>query len=270
MGGDMVLPLAIVVGGLAIGGIGWELSFIKKTNRLDKPLGSMQFDVYLINLQNSKDRLKAFRRVYTQCDLSQRHSLIRFEAVNGKALPLTSHVSPKALEEILEAERLGYRSKHYQLTRGGIGCWLSHVNLWKTVLQSDKECALVFEDDAFMALNMEQLLHELRPPTGWDVVLLGHVCRECPEQEQGECLEAKRFFGLHGYIIHRRGIEKFLESRKGKDIDKQIDSVLSDMAQEGVLKIYAAPDTFVWQNNNEFGTTIQMPLRKQKGVNVWE
>lgn len=237
---------------------------------LAPPLARRRFDVYVINMDKDEARLKSFKRAYGQCDVSERKGLIRWKGIDGRAVSIAEHVSSKALGEILRAERLKYRSKHYELTRGAIGCWLSHVTLWRSILESDAECALIFEDDAVMARNIGDHLKDLRPPRDWDIVLLGYVCNECDERSQDDMLEVKRFFGLHGYIIHRRGIEKFLSSKHSKMVTKQIDSVLSDMISEGDLKVYAAPSHLVWQNNADFATTIQMPLKKLKGVDEWE
>lgn len=250
-------------------GIAW-LILPRSTSHLAPPLSRRRFEVYVINMDKDTARLKGFKRAYGQCDLSEFKGLIRHGGIDGRTVSIAEHVSSKALGEILRAERLKYRSKHYELTRGAIGCWLSHVTLWRSILETDAECALIFEDDAVMARNIGDHLKDLRPPRDWDIVLLGYVCNECDERSQDDVLEVKRFFGLHGYMIHRRGIEKFLSSKYSKMVTKQIDSVLSDMISEGKLKVYAAPSHIVWQNNAEFATTIQMPLKKLKGVDEWE
>lgn len=240
------------------------------SEKLDMPLAHRRFDVYLINMDRDAARLKSFKRVYGRCDLSESKGLIRHTGVDGRSLSIAEHVSSKALGEILRAERLKYRSKHYELTRGAIGCWMSHVTLWRAILETDAECALIFEDDAVMARNIGDHLRDIRPPRDWDIVLLGYVCNKCDERDQDEMLEVKRFFGLHGYVIHRRAIKKFLSSKHSSLVTKQIDSVLSDMISEGTLRVYAAPSQIVWQNNAQFATTIQMPLKKLKGVDEWE
>ena len=229
-----------------------------------------RFDVYVINMAKAEERLKAFRIAYSMCDLSKSHGLIRYEGVDGRAVPIAEHVSPKALGEILRAERLKYRSKHYELTRGAVGCWMSHVNLWKSVLDTDAQFALIFEDDAVMARNIGSHMREMRPPSDWDILLLGYVCNDCEVRTQDDMIKVNRFFGLHGYAINRRAIQKFLDSHHSKTVTKQIDSVLSEMIAEGNLKVYAAPRQLVWQNNAAFGTSIQMPLKKLKGVDEWE
>jgi GR25 family glycosyltransferase involved in LPS biosynthesis len=242
----------------------------RSISHLSSPLARRRFDVYVINMDKDEARLKSFKRAYTRCDLSGRKGLIRWKGIDGRAVSIAEYVSSKALGEILRAERLKFRSKHYELTRGAIGCWLSHVSLWRSILESDAECALIFEDDAVMARNIGDHLKDLRPPRDWDIVLLGYMCNECDERPHDDMLQVKRFFGLHGYVIHRRGIKKFVSSKYSGMVTKQIDSVLSDMISEGALNVYAAPSHIVWQNNAKFATTIQMPLKKLRGVDEWE
>lgn len=237
---------------------------------LSKPLGRMHFDCYVINMPGDEDRMRGFTRAYGKTDLSQTHGLIRHEATVGKNIQIAEYTSSKALCEILRAERNTYRQKHYELTRGGVGCWLSHRNLWRSILSTDKQCALIFEDDCVMAKNTRELLMESQIPADWDVCLLGYMCNQCDELSDADAIRVNRFFGLHCYMIHRRGIEKILANPKMKEITKQIDSVLCDMIRDGELTVYALPEPIAWQNNRDYQTTIQMAMKKVRGVDEWE
>lgn len=237
---------------------------------LSVPLGHMHFDCYVINMPNEKRRMRGFATTFERCDLAKSHSLIRHKATVGKTVPVAQYTTSKALCEILRAERIKYRQKHYELTRGAIGCWLSHRNLWRSVLETDKEYALIFEDDCIMARNTHAILNESRVPADWDICLLGYMCNECAPTDCDEAVRVTKFFGLHGYMITRRGIEKILRSPKMQLITKQIDSVLCDMIRDGEISVYALPEPIAWQNNAAYETSIQMQLRKVKGVDEWE
>lgn len=245
------------------------LLLCQTTTPTGTPLGALAFDVYVINLPRDTRRLAAFSRAYQRSDLADTHSFILREAVDGRSLALAEHVSHKALEEVLQAERVKYRRKHYELSRGAIGCWLSHVNTWKYLLATDKCYALIFEDDAVMAPDTLRRMHALRPPADWDIVLLGYVCNVC-EPHTADVLRVDRFFGLHGYMISAHGVRKILASDEARSITKQIDSVLSDLVARGALNVYAAREEMVWQNNRDHPTTVQMPIRRVRGVDMWE
>lgn len=239
-----------------------------RADLLDEAIGRRAFDVYLINLDQDKGRLKAFKHVYDQCDLSRMKSFIRHAATDGRTLDIKSLVTPKAYGEIRRAEQVKYRSKHYELTRGAVGCWMSHTRLWKQFLETDKDVALIFEDDCVMVTDLHQQLQQTRPPKDWDILLLGYVCNRCSNQENGDAIKVHRFFGLHCYVINRKFVKKFFDSPHSRTIGKQIDSVLSDMIAEGSLNVYAARKKVAWQNNRH-ATRIQMPIKITPGVDVW-
>lgn len=235
---------------------------------LDRPLGKRAFDVYLINMDRDRERLLAFKQVYDQCDLCKTKSFIRHQATDGKPLDIKSLVTPKAYQEITQAEKVKYRSKHYELTRGAVGCWLSHVRLWRQFLESDKDVALIFEDDCVMVTDLHEQINKVRPPVDWDILLLGYICNNCTNQQHGDAIKVNRFFGLHCYAVNRKFVKKFLDSRHSKTIGKQIDSVLSDMIAEGSINVYASRKKLAWQNGKH-GTNIQMPIKITDGVDVW-
>jgi GR25 family glycosyltransferase involved in LPS biosynthesis len=238
-----------------------------------RTVGNLSFDVYVINMKSNPERMRAFMKAYGRCDLAGDHSVIRHEGTVGKDQDLVQHVTTKALKEILAAERTGYRTKHYQLTRGGIGCYLSHVSLWKKILKSDKDYAVIFEDDCVPALNMKQLMRDSVPhDPGFDMCMLGYFCIECdgrPDMGR-DTIGIYKFFGMHAYMISRRGIEKFLRDPRSSRIPKQIDHVVTDMVEEGTLRVVALESPIAWQNNADHASTIQMPLRAVPGVDPFE
>lgn len=242
----------------------------RKTCPLSPPLGTLHFDCYVINMKHDARRMKGFMKAYSKSDVSRRNSLIRHDATVGKDVPIAEYLSSKALCEILQAERLSYRQKHYELTRGAVGCWLSHTELWRKIMETDKEYAIIFEDDCILARNFHAVLRESQVPADWDICLLGYICNSCEPVNCADAVEVKRFFGLHAYMIRRSAIKKILENRRLKEITKQIDSVLSDMVQASELRVYALPQPIAWQNNMAYATTIQMQLKRLPGVDVWE
>jgi len=225
-------------------------------------------DVYLINLDRARTRLHTFTKRWRACDLGA-EGFIRYPAVDGKKINVAEHVSLEALQEILASERTGYRTRHYQLTRGGIGCYLSHVSLWREILNSEKDAAFIFEDDAIMVQNIGEVLGTLEIPQDTDIYLLGYICNTCTNTHCG-AIDVKKFYGLHGYIITRRGIHKLLaRHEQSLPIRKQIDSWLSDLAREGYINIYASPYQYVVQDAT-LPTSIQTHFKPEKTIDPFE
>lgn len=226
------------------------------------------FDVYLINMSRNVDRLQVFIEQYKASDMNFKN-FFRYEAIDGNSLNLQDYVSPRAYDEIKEAEKNGYRMKHYQLTPGAVGCYLSHQNLLRIIRDSDKSFGIVFEDDSSIDKNIYGKLTAAisRIPSDWDILLLGCHCINCVQYD--EYKEMHRFFQTHGYVIKKQSAKFVSEYIDKLLIEQQIDTVWSEMATKGLIKIICLNDQLALQNNT-FKTTIQLPIKYMNGVDPYK
>jgi GR25 family glycosyltransferase involved in LPS biosynthesis len=224
-------------------------------------------DVYLINLERNSDRLSYFVKQYMTSDLKYKQ-FNRIHAVDGKTLELESKVSTRAYAEILEIESAGYRTKHYQLTRGAVGCYLSHMKTYEQVANGSTQYAMIFEDDVIIDKNIFTKMNMLlgRIPHDWDIMLLSCHCILCDGYK--DYYDAEKFFFLHCYVIKKESAAKIFKYLSAKPIEQQVDSELSDMVSAGHIKVYCAKETLCKQNN-KFKTEIQTPLKVIPGVNPY-
>ena len=222
-------------------------------------------DVYLINLDRNEDRLESFIEQYSLSDLSM-NQFHRIPAVDGKTVELnTDIITEKAFDEITQIEKTGYRTKHYQLTRGAIGCFMSHMKAFEYIANGDKEYGLIFEDDVVIDTNilkrMNMAIEDV--PNNWDILVLGCICIVCDKYEK--YYDTHRFFLMHCYVVNKKGANRLLSLLKGVRISQQIDSAISDLATEGKLRIYCLRDALSKQSGS-FNTTIQTPLKVMPGI----
>lgn len=216
---------------------------------------------FVINLEKNVDRLQKFIDVYTRSDITI-INLERFNAVNGKSVNLEQYVTPLAYDQIITAEKNGYRFRHYELTRGAVGCFLSHITLYNKLLNdNDHDFYLIFEDDAYIPKNIIKELEyfiEMAPPD-WDILVFG-VIREVIS-ESGELYDkVKTWWGLFGYAINKKGAERFMnEFNEQKKIDKQIDSMMSMMINDNKLNVYSSRVQLISHNSD--GSDIQLPIQ---------
>lgn len=99
---------------------------------------------------------------------------------------------------------------------GGIGCYVSHVGVWRKFLESDKLVALILEDDVVFHDDFLTAIDlALANSHAWDMLKLNRIRAKQPVC-QGH-LGAYRVFayvgpatGTGAYLIHRATVEKLL------------------------------------------------------------
>jgi glycosyl transferase family 25 len=129
----------------------------------------------------------------------------RFTGTNGHTINVRSWYNQK---------KLALR----QMKRGRIGCYDSHVRVWKTIQQSEAPFALVLEDDADIrystqhASRIQGALNTLKGRP-WDVLLLGHYNDRKYTQGLGNGItKATKWQPMHAYLISQSGIKKLLKN----------------------------------------------------------
>lgn len=127
----------------------------------------MQPSIFVISLPGSTARQAAIARQLGEHQLAFSWQ----EGVNGRAMSEAEVAAEYSAER---AEREGGR----QLSRGEIGCALSHLKIYRTMLEADLPLVLVLEDDAALDADFGQRLAEVCAQTDWsqtDLLLLSHV-----------------------------------------------------------------------------------------------
>ena len=226
--------------------------------------------LFVINMDKDKTRLDNIMKYYKNSDLSQ-EPISRFPAVVGKKVPVEKYLTSDALSELHLIEKNGYRTHHHSLTRGGLGCFLSHYNLAKQLLEDKREIDgyLIFEDDTSILPNTyEQIRQYLKTiPDNWDMALF-YTIRAIGRSENEKFNRIKSFWGMNCYIINRKGAEKFVNEVNKTRIDGQVDCYLSRMIQQDKLNVYSTKKHVVSSNSGD--TNIQIILKPKKGIDPYD
>ena len=225
-----------------------------KNKKFIEQFNSDEFDVQLIHMKKNTDRLINFNNYYYNSDMKFKKFEI-FPAIIGKEINLIEYVSSKGYQQILMTEKTKTRIHHYDLTRGAVGCYLSHLNIYKKLLESNYKYTIVFEDDVIMAADFyERLLYGLSViPDDWDILLLGVMCLKCDIEK--DYIKINRFWGTHGYLIKKEGARKLIEYLD-KPLSKQIDADLSLLIKRKLINVYGINPIIVAQDP-KFGSDIQ-------------
>jgi len=255
-------------------------------------------EVWVINLEKNKKRMADITENYQQTDMSIL-PLHRFEAINGKKVDIYTYLTPYAVGELQGVEKLQYRTKHYQLTKGGVGCFLSHYELAKQLLEAptnnpktpitpitpittkpqntpttSTQQYIVLEDDAKIGKSSFQKIQYYikNAPDDWDILLFGYFRMNRNKDFRNTLFHKPNgFWGTHGYVINKKGAQKLVDEVDNNKIDGQIDSYLSRMIQQNKINIYASKEQVIELNGaNSSITNIQTNLRIVEGVDPFD
>ncbi|XP_059840822.1 procollagen galactosyltransferase 2-like [Hypanus sabinus] len=173
----------------------------------------MVFDeIFLINLKRRKDRRDRMLRTLYEQDID----IKLVDAVDGKALN-TSHL--KALNiEMLPGYHDPYSGRI--LTRGEIGCFLSHYYIWKEVIDRGLKKALVLEDDNRFKPHFRRKITKLMEDIednqlDWDLIYIGRKRMQVQQPEKSvpgimNLVEADYSYWTLAYVISQQGAKKLL------------------------------------------------------------
>lgn len=207
-------------------------------------------DKFLINLDRRPDRLETTTRLLEERGYKD---VIRFPAVDGSKLSdqqLTELVNPNAMNAIIKGER----TQHHELSRGAVGCYLSHAGVWEKC--GVNKSIIIFEDDTKPSLSQSQLNSILSTcPDDWDIILFGGQYNIDKNFIHPELVKVDKFYCLHAYMINYKAIQKIKPHLY--PINMQIDSALSQISG---LNIYAISNSGWYQNRDVGNTDIQTPI----------
>lgn len=105
--------------------------------------------IYCINLKHRSDRWERFSQQPELKRLQDIYTFERFEGINGSTLDIQKdeRISLRTKRNIKEHTR----RDHEELdSAGGVGCYLSHVGIWKKMMERPEPYAIIFEDDALI------------------------------------------------------------------------------------------------------------------------
>lgn len=186
------------------------------------------FNAYILNMKKDIAKLKHMEQMCS----SWLSRYVFLEAVEGAALS-AGEISKYYSEQDAIAE-VGR-----PLSRGEIGCFLTHRKLYLEFLSSTYNCAIVLEDDVTIVSDIESLANSCLAWPGWDIIFLGHHGRSSTSsktlvsfwgrKELGGVTLAKpceQVMGTYGYIISRQGAAKMLKNTQ--IIKKPIDHLTGD------------------------------------------
>lgn len=162
---------------------------------------------WVINLDRDRERLQRVAQQLEPTGLAW----TRLSAVYGRDLP--------AAEQDRLLDRATYRHRHgMEPALGELGCYLSHVAVFRALLASPHSAALVLEDDVLLTPALVPVLQGLMRHAGrWDMVKLSQVHSGTPQAyldvAPGHRLAVmlSRCTGSSAYLVNRRAAQAYVD-----------------------------------------------------------
>ncbi|XP_054039405.1 procollagen galactosyltransferase 1 isoform X4 [Rissa tridactyla] len=173
----------------------------------------MGFDeVFMINLKRRGDRRARMLRTLREQEIAVK----LVEAVDGKAMN-SSEVEALGIRMLP-----GYKDPYHgrPLTKGELGCFLSHYRVWQEIAGRGLEKSVVFEDDLrfeiFFKRRLMTLMQDLEAAgLAWDLIYIGRKRMQVERPEKAvprvrNLVEADYSYWTLGYVLSLRGARKLL------------------------------------------------------------
>lgn len=190
--------------------------------------------IYVVNLDRHPDRLASIDQQLSELNLGYR----RIAAVDGSNLSQAE--LNKVYDPILCKKTIGR-----ELARGEIGCSMSHLSIYRKMVESQTPLACILEDDAQVSAQLPEILESLeylgsiQEPM---ICLLTHVGRYTAwgakklNNKHHQICKTIHAFCSHGYLINLAAARKLLSNN---DLLKNPIDYWNDWSAKGVVKVRA-------------------------------
>jgi len=186
----------------------------------------------------------------------------RISGIDGRLLNLNdvSHlIGSRASLEANNTEKINFAPGSY-MTKGAVGCALSHREAWINILNGNHNKVLILEDDIYFDDKFNVRLNEYLPNIpDYDLLYIGfHESWTKEKTNDYYRIPNNVVFGLYGYIVDKRIAKLLIDMFP---TEGQIDSEIKKIYPE--IKVYHLnEDQRIIHSdhsfNNNLGTDIQV------------
>lgn len=171
-------------------------------------------NVYVINLDRREERWEHVQNQLKKYNID----VERFSAVDGYEHPKKDEVD---------------------ISRGELGCSLSHKQVLEDARKNDYETICVFEDDIIFEDGFEWRFKEYykQLPEDWEFVYLGGNDMELKNYSENVKI-AKKVLTTHSYLVKRSMYEKILSRIEENAFGNPIDNLYSRIQWEETFYIF--------------------------------
>jgi GR25 family glycosyltransferase involved in LPS biosynthesis len=221
--------------------------------------------IFYINLQHRKDRNQNVTDQLIKINkynISERLDAVYGVNLNIQTLP-SNLITDKGKEDALNDNQQLYT----YLTKGAVGCALSHRKAYEKIIKDNIKAALILEDDITFDDNFNEKLKVLEKNilidyVGYDILYLGYSSPSLYNNNvkiNDYFMKPVVVYGLFGYIVTNNGAKKLLDIFP---ITSQIDTEISNNFNKINAYIVTPENRIIFSDpssiDTKFGTDIQV------------
>jgi GR25 family glycosyltransferase involved in LPS biosynthesis/tetratricopeptide (TPR) repeat protein len=209
--------------------------------------------IHIINLERRKDRKK---KMIEQLDANKVTNYEFFKAFDGSTM-----VGTTTLKEL-------FKGNDFSNNRGAIGCAMSHLTLWKQLLQDDdNDFYLILEDDIQFTDDYSKKFNQIWESDQKDIIFLGYSMAEKERNKidisdstvQLNKLNKTRYIGgLFSYLINKNGAKKLIDYIDKNGIKHGIDYLIKKI---DTLDCYEVSPQLTFTKWNEDNIAIDSDIQ---------
>jgi len=237
----------------------------------------------MVNLTRRSDRIEKFYNTYNKKYPEFLKKLIRFPAVDGKTYDFKDDMHLFDLKQLFPFKKQRNPYDNHGYKAGTLGCSLSHFNIWKKLVETDKQkendFIFVVEDDIQLCDNFDiklnELLNDLNKDKKWDICFVGFTdyknfgdtkISDKLIQFSGEA--RNRGGGTFAYLIRKKGARKLVENALKYKIQQAIDWFIIEQMDEIVC--YKAEPELIYSAiaNNDPNSDSDVQNLNQRIINL--
>ena len=224
---------------------------------------------FIINLERRPDRTEYVHKNYK----SDLYELEIFKAFDGKYLENNNEYYNTLKDEFLNSIKCNQNNnqkyKYYFLNefkKGELGCFMSHILLWKKIIDENINISIILEDDCIFNENFNNKLKEIlnNLPQDLNIMYLGGILadnftsgKDIKINENISIKKNKSIFTTSGYIITKECAKTLYEyAFKIFRGNLGVDYFMHEFLTKNEILIYLSNPLICYSNSNNDKTSI--------------
>lgn len=195
-----------------------------------------QKNVYLINIDNRKDRLKSSTKLLNSLDIPY----TRFSAIVPDINEIKNNIIWNKSYQGINPKKC---KKWKNYLKGSLGCKMSHYNVIKLAKEAKLPYVIVFEDD-IVALHdknhintvFEDIYNFISENNTWDIIYLGGKVIGKTYNKIHDISKVQSVLQTTGYILNNKAynivMDNFIK------INTECDNILISLSNKNIIETY--------------------------------